>query len=55
MIIPTLKVKTRDSGNIQLNTDITIINMNEEEREINMVHIIMTQYALNIGLKKFKE
>ena len=35
--------------------DVTTPNMNREERKNHMLHIIMTQYALKIGLKKFNE
>ena len=29
--------------------------MTKKERENYMIHIVMTQYALKIGLRKFKE
>ena len=51
-LIPTISGKTHDIGQIHPNTD-----MNEEERESSMLHIIiiMTQYELKTGLKNFKE
>ena len=41
--------------NIHLNTDVTTINMNKEERGNHVLHIIMTQYALKTGIITFKE
>ena len=43
-LMPTIAGKTHDSGNVLLNTDMT-----EEERDNNMLHILMTEYALKIG------
>ena len=55
MIVPTLEGKTHYNGNIHLNTEIKILNMNEDERGSQIIHIIMIQYALKTGLSKFKE
>ena len=48
--MPTIAGKTHNSVYIHLNIDMT-----EKERDNHMLHIVMTQYALKIGLKKFKE
>ena len=55
MLIPTLEVKTHNRRHIHLNMDISVLNIYEEKRDIRMLHIIITQYALKTGLRKLKK
>ena len=48
--MPTIAVKNHDSRHIRLNID-----MNKEERDNNMLHIVMTQYVLKTGLNNFNK
>ena len=46
----TIAGKTHNSGHIHLNIDLI-----KEERENQMIRIVMTKYALKRGLNNFKE
>ena len=49
-LIPTTAIKNHDIRYIHLKID-----MDEEERDNHMLHIVMPQHALKTGMKKFNK